>query len=485
MGAVLQDAHAFGFSRICNSSKLARFSDSRKAVELLRKSVGDWATKNFELLVAATVLPLVPPQSPQLGPGTARLKKGDEILGFVYQEIEQEAHQEMMCVSKNQLALLLDSFTMQEAVTLPKNFVTVFHTLNANFGLELPWPKPEFERVIICAANFAMGWMSKLLATASKRNHLLLKESGVSNVLDYDVPLAPIAKIAEKETTVAVLLPVIVRDASETQAPVTNVERHRKEKALDFFTFKPNLSDDPALWYPSRISKELATTIELSRDKVQSSDARWRTKLSRPSILILKIVRRSKSAFRWVLKGRPHPGNETKGSHVAVCGFQRLPQRSHSARPSEQSACTNQALTFTPRETRYKAKPRGHLLDIPPIKKPTHRRLAMLQKLIELATAPYHRLTSRTPSPAPSSPTITMKATILSNKPSRVSPRANKGVFTSTRLDEEPNYLPQKAGKKKSATKAPSTKKTPKAIRKARAPKKRAPARAAFDPKAK
>ena len=42
--------------------------------------------------------------------------------------------------------------------------------------------------MIICAANFAMGWMSKLLATASKRNHLLLKESGVSNVLDYDVP---------------------------------------------------------------------------------------------------------------------------------------------------------------------------------------------------------------------------------------------------------------------------------------------------------
>lgn len=46
-------------------------------------------------------------------------------------------------MSENQLALLLDSFTMQEAVTLPKNFVTVFHTLNADFGLELPWPKPE------------------------------------------------------------------------------------------------------------------------------------------------------------------------------------------------------------------------------------------------------------------------------------------------------------------------------------------------------
>ncbi|CAD6568148.1 MAG: hypothetical protein ASARMPREDX12_001080 [Alectoria sarmentosa] len=68
-----------------------------------------------------------------------------------------------------------------------------------------------------------------------------------------------------------------------------------------------------------------------------------------------------------------------------------------------------------------------------------------------------------------------MKATILSQKPSRVSPRANKGVFTSLKLDEEPNYLPQKAGKKNSANKAPSTKKTPKAIRKARVPKKRAP----------
>lgn len=87
----------------------------------------------------------------------------------------------------------------------------------------------------------------KLLATASKRNHSFLKEYGANEVFDYNDPSvmdsitaaagdegvgfvpdcigsrsnssAPIAKIAAKGTTVAVLLPVIIRDASKTERP--------------------------------------------------------------------------------------------------------------------------------------------------------------------------------------------------------------------------------------------------------------------------
>ncbi|CAF9929589.1 MAG: hypothetical protein ALECFALPRED_004411 [Alectoria fallacina] len=225
--------------------------------------------------------------------------------------------------------------------------------------------------------------------------------------------------------------------------------------------------------------------------------------------MILRIVQGSKSAFRWVLKGRPHPGTRQKDLTSLSPAFNASPQRSHSARYSEQSARKPPSpSTFTTREPGTKpARACIFSMTSPTIKKPHAPPSAMLQKLIELATVPYHRLTSRTPSPAPSSSPVTittMKAVIPSKKPSRVSPRANKGLFTSTKLDEEQTpLLPQKAGKKKPTNKAPSTKKTPKAIRKARAPKKQAPsppswrsrkdraadraapARAAVDPKAK
>ncbi|KAF6226338.1 hypothetical protein HO133_009204 [Letharia lupina] len=80
-----------------------------------------------------------------------------------------------------------------------------------------------------------------------------------------------------------------------------------------------------------------------------------------------------------------------------------------------------------------------------------------------------------TPTPAPSSP-ITMKATV-SPELKRVSPRTNKGIFTSTKLDQEQTPLPKKSSKSKgkAGKRAPPTKTAPKAIQKATAPKKAAP----------
>ncbi|KAK4692377.1 hypothetical protein P7C71_g4812, partial [Lecanoromycetidae sp. Uapishka_2] len=206
----------------------------------------------------------------EIGPGTTRLKKGDKVFGFAHQGNAQKAHQKFACVPENVLAILPDGFTMQEAVTLPNNFVTVFHALTADLGLQLPWPKPEAwvpkdvdgkaigdETILIWGGSSSVGqfalqilrWygFSNPIATASKRNHSLLRDYGANCVIDYNEPfvpaqisvaagdkgvnlvldcigsqsgsLAPIAKIAEKGTKIAVLLPVIVRDASETEAP--------------------------------------------------------------------------------------------------------------------------------------------------------------------------------------------------------------------------------------------------------------------------
>ena len=200
----------------------------------------------------------------QVGPGTSRLHVGDKVFGFAYQGNAQKAHQEFACVPENLLAVIPDGFSMQEAVTLPNNFVTVFHALTADLGLELPWPKPDDwvprrqeATILIWGGSSSVGQFTlqilkfygytKLLATASKRNHGLLMEYGASNLFDYNDPkvtneilkaagnrpvdlvldcigsksnsIAPVATIAGKGTTVAVLLPVIVRDASETEAP--------------------------------------------------------------------------------------------------------------------------------------------------------------------------------------------------------------------------------------------------------------------------
>lgn len=93
---------------------------------------------------------------------------------------------------------------------------------------------------------------TNLLATASKQHHELLKSYGARAVFDYRSPtvvedilsaageagvplvldcivskegsLKPIAKIAKKGSTIAALLPVIIRDASDTEAPIYSME---------------------------------------------------------------------------------------------------------------------------------------------------------------------------------------------------------------------------------------------------------------------
>jgi NADPH:quinone reductase-like Zn-dependent oxidoreductase len=154
-------------------------------------------------------------------------------------------------------------------VTLPNNFVTVFNAVTVDFGLTLPWPRPtEYQApnaddlILIWGGSSSVGQYAlqilsyygyrNLIATASASHHQLLHSFGATKVFDYKdsdvvaqildftkslgrarpaIPfvldcigskfgaLAPIAKIAQKGAKVAVLLPVIVRDASDTVAP--------------------------------------------------------------------------------------------------------------------------------------------------------------------------------------------------------------------------------------------------------------------------
>jgi hypothetical protein len=147
---------------------------------------------------------------------------------------------------------------------LPNNFVTVFRALTTDLGIETPWPKPEGyvpdnadHAILIWGGSSSVGQFAiqilryygytNVLATASSKHHDKLCGLGAKEVFDYNksdvvasirraggdavIPLifdcigskngsiAPISKIAKAGTKVAILLPVVVRDSSDTEDP--------------------------------------------------------------------------------------------------------------------------------------------------------------------------------------------------------------------------------------------------------------------------
>ena len=206
--------------------------------------------------IAGTVVACGPSVSP-------RLKVGDRVFGFTWRSQKEKAHQEYVCASENLVGKVPDAVPLEEAVTLPDNFVTVFHMLVTNLGLTLPWPKPEGfvpeargKSVLVWGGSSSVGqyalqilryygYGNEMVATASKRNFQLVRECGASEVFDYgdeevgkkicakvgkvDLVLdcignvkgsvRPISEIVTEGAKVAILMPMIVRDASEEVEP--------------------------------------------------------------------------------------------------------------------------------------------------------------------------------------------------------------------------------------------------------------------------
>jgi NADPH:quinone reductase-like Zn-dependent oxidoreductase len=159
---------------------------------------------------------------------------------------------------------LPEGFSLAEAVTLPNNFVTVFHTLTEDLGIETPWPRPDgytpenaSKPILIWGGSSSVGQFAiqilryygytNILATASRKHHERLRDLGARDVYDYNDPdvvssilqgagsggvsfvfdcigskqgsIAPISRIAVRGTRVAILLPVIVKDSTDEQDP--------------------------------------------------------------------------------------------------------------------------------------------------------------------------------------------------------------------------------------------------------------------------
>lgn len=205
----------------------------------------------------------------EVGPEVSRLKIGDTVFGFGWRNQAEKAHQEFVVTNENLLGKLPSGFTPQEAVTLPNNFVTAWHTLTKEIGLELPWPKPpnfkaksNGDWILVWGGSSSVGQYvlqvlkyygyRDVVATASKVHYERLSKYGAKQCFDYrnnnvgneiehfihsqsndngqisfivdcigsqKASMTPISKIAKSGSKVAIMLPVIVKDSAPGVKP--------------------------------------------------------------------------------------------------------------------------------------------------------------------------------------------------------------------------------------------------------------------------
>ncbi|KAF4417825.1 Zn-dependent oxidoreductase [Fusarium acutatum] len=195
------------------------------------------------------------------------LSVGDRVVSFAFHGGKEANHQEYITIPAYLASKIPDNISYQEAVTVSVNLVTVFHTATTDLKLELPWPVPEGytpkqanDPILIWGASSSVGiyavqvfrhWGFKnIIAVASEKQHAYLRSIGATETFDYrkqDVvdkilqfisnrtepklpyiidcigslegTLKPLSKIAQRGSIVAVMLPVILKDATLEEEP--------------------------------------------------------------------------------------------------------------------------------------------------------------------------------------------------------------------------------------------------------------------------
>ncbi|KAI0115713.1 GroES-like protein [Nemania sp. FL0031] len=203
----------------------------------------------------------------EIGPDVKHFKVGDVVFGFAPPGPKRSTHQEYSTAPEWMYGKVPEGLSLEEAATVPANLVTAFNTIATDLKLPTPWPKPEDyqppradERILIWGAASSVGLYTiqvlkyygyrHIIATASSKHHTYLKELGASEVYDYRSPtvvndllegaqgvdgpafplivdcigsqagtLTPISKVAQRDSIVAVMLPVILKHASKGTTP--------------------------------------------------------------------------------------------------------------------------------------------------------------------------------------------------------------------------------------------------------------------------
>ena len=196
-----------------------------------------------------------------------QLRLGDSVVGFAWQEQCQRSSQNYITVPSSLLGRVPPNISMQAAAAVPSGLVTAFHTITTDLDLQLPWPIPSGWHppesslpILLWGASGTVGmyvlqvlrhWgYCRLLAVASSKHHSMLQDFGASACFDYTdeavwgsilaveptIPyivdcigslentLRPLTNIARCSTKVAVMLPVIVRDATASEEPIYEMD---------------------------------------------------------------------------------------------------------------------------------------------------------------------------------------------------------------------------------------------------------------------
>ncbi|EXA30037.1 hypothetical protein FOVG_18544 [Fusarium oxysporum f. sp. pisi HDV247] len=217
--------------------------------------------------LAGTIVAAGPEDPAATKPDSAPLVVGDRIFGFTCETPKERGYQTYATVRRNLMGHVPDSMTLEAATTVPANFVTAFHTVTKDLGLELPWPIPNgyspseaATPILIWGAASSVGtytvqvlhhWGYKnILTVASKKHHEELTSFGAKKCFDYrdadvtdkiqtqeaNIPyvidciglvegtLRPLSRIAEKGTKVAIMMPAIIRDATPELEPLLSMD---------------------------------------------------------------------------------------------------------------------------------------------------------------------------------------------------------------------------------------------------------------------
>ncbi|KAK4189702.1 chaperonin 10-like protein [Podospora australis] len=235
----------------------------------LHRADGGFAIQNFPFVMGCSLAGTVVALGADEGADDTHLRVGDKVFGFVADYLPREAGvQTYSTVPTYRISKLPANLTLQEAVAVPTNLVTAFHTITTDLGLDLPWPIPENWKpaeaettILVWGAASSVGlytvqvlrhWGYKnVLAVASGKHHADLEKLGAAACFDYTkadvverilahtpsssagpkVPLIidcigstegtlwPLSKIAEKGSVVAVMLPIIHVHAEEDRVP--------------------------------------------------------------------------------------------------------------------------------------------------------------------------------------------------------------------------------------------------------------------------
>ena len=193
---------------------------------------------------------------------------GDRVAAFAFRGGKEANHQEFITVPAFLVSKVPRDMSLVSAVTVNVNLVTVFHTAKADLDIALPWPKPDHwtpdnadRPILIWGASSSVGiyavqvfrhWGYKnLVAVSSGRHHAYLTDLGATTCFDYTAPdvvskikahlgdavpqildcigsvhgtLEPLSQIAPSGSRVAVMLPVIVRDATDDVEPLYEMD---------------------------------------------------------------------------------------------------------------------------------------------------------------------------------------------------------------------------------------------------------------------